>query len=139
MPSSCGRLCDYEDLVLLGTDQKGKFGSTPLFTIPPAPTTTSTNSSSGSSHTPRGNRFVGPTSYSCHEVKNGYAIPTHATTLSVRLPQKGKNLGGENFYAATDIVIKVGKKPFSLNSAERKTHNKSIQNINKASFLPLSG
>lgn len=30
--------------------------------------------------------------------------------MSVRLPHKVKNPAGENFYAATDIVIKVGKK-----------------------------
>lgn len=112
--SSCGRLCDYEDLGLLGSEQKSKFGSTPLFTLPPAPpTTTSTNSSAGSNQTSsRGGRFMGPTSYSCHEVKNGYAIPTHSTTLGGMagrpLPPTKAMTPNENFYAATDIVLKVG-------------------------------
>ena len=109
--SSCGRLCDYEDLGLLGSEQKSKFGSTPLFTLPPAPPTTSTNSSAGSNQTSRtGGRFMGPTSYSCHEVKNGYAIPTHSTTLSMAgrpLPPTKAMTPSENFYAATDIVLKV--------------------------------
>ena len=106
--SSCGRLCDYEDLGLLGSEQKGKFGSTPLFTLPPAPpTTTSTNSSSGSNPASRNTgRFMGPTSYSCHEVKNGYAIPAHATIGGRPLPPP--KVINENFYAATDIVMKVG-------------------------------
>ena len=106
--SSCGRLCDYEDLGLLGSEQKGKFGSTPLFTLPPAPPTTSTNSSSGSNPTSRNGRFMGPTSYSCHEVKNGYAVPAHATMSGRPLPPtKAAMVPNENFYAATDIVLKV--------------------------------
>ena len=113
--SSCGRLCDYEDLGLLGSEQKSKFGSTPLFTLPPAPPTTSTNSSAGSNQTSRtGGRFMGPTSYSCHEVKNGYAIPTHSTTLNSMagrpLPPTKAMTPNENFYAATDIVLKVSQK-----------------------------
>ena len=41
--NSCGRLCDreYEDLSGLLIEQKNKFGSTPLFNIPPAPPVTS--------------------------------------------------------------------------------------------------
>jgi hypothetical protein len=51
---------------------------------------------------------MGPTSYSCHEVKNGYAIPTHATLGGCR-PMLPKTVTpSENFYAATDIVLKVG-------------------------------
>ena len=110
--SSCGRLCDYEDLGLLGSEQKSKFGSTPLFTLPPAPPTTSTNSSSGSNPTSRNGRFMGPTSYSCHEVKNGYAIPTHSTMGGRPLPPTKAMTPNENFYAATDIVLKVGMKNF---------------------------
>jgi hypothetical protein len=109
--SSCGRLCDYEDLGLLGSEQKSKFGSTPLFNLPPAPPTTSTNSSAGSNQTSRTTgRFMGPTSYSCHEVKNGYAIPTHSTMNGRPLPPTKAMTPSENFYAATDIVLKVGIK-----------------------------
>jgi len=120
--SSCGRLCDYEDLGLLGSEQKSKFGSTPLFTLPPAPpTTTSTNSSAGSNQTSsRGGRFMGPTSYSCHEVKNGYAVPAHATMGGRPLPPtKATN---ENFYAATDIVLKVRKSFFEFRNILSTCH-----------------
>lgn len=88
--NSCGRLCDrdYEDLGLL-MEQKNKFGSTPLFNIPPAPP-----AANGNTARPK---FTGPTSYSCHEVKNGYAIPGGNTMPSTL---------NENFYAATDIVLK---------------------------------
>jgi hypothetical protein len=90
-------------------EQKNKFGSTPLFNLPPAPPLT--NANAGSSATSRPNKFAGPpppTSYSCHEVKNGYAIPsvllapnnnTTTTSFNTSTP--------ENFYAATDIVLKV--------------------------------
>ncbi len=89
--NSCGRLCDreYEDLHQANTgllmEQKTKFGSTPLFNIPPAPPV---NSSSATARP----KIGPPTSFSCHEVKNGYAVP---------------NTVSENFYAATDIVLKV--------------------------------
>ena len=95
--NSCGRLCDrdYEDLCSSSSglllDQKNKFGSTPLFNIPPAPPPLN---SASTVHRPK---FAGPvTSISCHEVKNGYAIPLAAS---------GAN--PESFYAATDIVNQV--------------------------------
>ena len=51
---------------------------------------------------------MGPTSYSCHEVKNGYAVPAHATMSGRPLPPtKAAMVPNENFYAATDIVLKV--------------------------------
>ena len=95
--NSCGRLCDrdYEDLCSSSSglllEQKNKFGSTPLFNIPPAPPPLN---SASTVHRPK---FAGPvTSISCHEVKNGYAIPLAAS---------GNH--PESFYAATDIVHQV--------------------------------
>lgn len=94
---SCGRLCDnnYEDLnssptgLLLEHQKSSKFGSTPLFNIPPAPPPAPV---SGTTRPKLGQQVLA-NSFSCHEVlKNhqGYAVP---------------NI--ENFYAATDIVLKV--------------------------------
>ena len=103
--NSCGRLCDrdYEDLSGLLIEQKNKFGSTPLFNIPPAPPMTSggiaSNTVTGSACTGRPGKIgPPPTSFSCHEVKNGYAIPNGLASPTT-VP--------ENFYAATDIVLKV--------------------------------
>ena len=86
--NSCGRLCDrdYEDLSGLLLEQKNKFGSTPLFNIPPAPPPLN---SASTVHRPKFSA-----SMSCHEVKNGYAIPMATTSP-------------ESFYAATDIVHQV--------------------------------
>ena len=72
-------------------EQKNKFGSTPLFNIPPAPPVTSATTRPKLGPPP-------PTSFSCHEVKNsaGYAIPNGGVVAAQ-----------ENFYAATDIVLKV--------------------------------
>ena len=96
--NSCGRLCDrdYEDLGLL-MEQKNKFGSTPLFNIPPAPPI----SNASATTRPTNGKFAGPTSYSCHEVKNGYAIPNGMPNNNC------STFNTENFYAATDIVLKV--------------------------------
>ena len=95
--NSCGRLCDrdYEDLGLL-MEQKNKFGSTPLFNILPAPPVTNASATTR----PNG-KFAGPTSYSCHEVKNGYAVPNGMPNNNC------STFNTENFYAATDIVMKV--------------------------------
>jgi len=104
--NSCGRLCDreYEDLSGLLIEQKNKFGSTPLFNIPPAPPVTSATTRPKLGPPP-------PTSFSCHEVKNsGYAIPN------------GVVVQPENFYAATDIVLKpeTSKKPPTSPSTQRR-------------------
>ena len=78
-------------------EQKNKFGSTPLFNIPPAPPVSNTSSAT----TRPNGKFAGPTSYSCHEVKNGYAIPNGMPNNNC------STFNTENFYAATDIVLKV--------------------------------
>lgn len=78
-------------------EQKNKFGSTPLFNIPPAPPI----SNASATTRPTNGKFAGPTSYSCHEVKNGYAIPNGMPNNNC------STFNTENFYAATDIVLKV--------------------------------
>ena len=77
-------------------EQKNKFGSTPLFNIPPAPPVTNASATAR----PNG-KFAGLTSYSCHEVKNGYAVPNGMANNNC------STFNTENFYAATDIVLKV--------------------------------
>ena len=112
--NSCGRLCDrdYEDLSGLNLiEQKNKFGSTPLFNIPPAPPPMNV----ATTHRPK---YSGPvTSLSCHEVKNGYAIP---------MPPASEAMASnpENFYAATDIV-KTGTTSTSRGAAPRVPDNSS--------------
>jgi len=83
-------------------EQKNKFGSTPLFNIPPAPPVTNVSSATTR---PNNGKFAGPTSYSCHEVKNGYAVPNGMPNNNC------STFNTENFYAATDIVMKPEKKP----------------------------
>ena len=107
--SSCGRLCDhdYEEHGLLIQDHKAKFGSTPLFSqimqpLPPPPPPNSTTTTGRPPRPP-------PTSFSCHEVKNGYAIPGGSTMPSNIHPRQPL-LPNEGFYAATDIVLKVRRK-----------------------------
>ena len=128
---SCGRLCDYEDSLLRRHHAPNKFGSTPLFLSSaaggPAPSSavaTTTARSNSSKPPPTSHSFTSniyekdyrKPSFSGGVYANGggggYAVPVSRSKQSLGralsvpptaapLPGSG---GGENFYAATDII-----------------------------------
>ena len=110
---SCGRLCDYEDFGSLNPGGGGggvaKFGSTPLFNLPPStsdrlirkPTTSKSFSN---------NLYEKDYRKPCFEA--GYSVPVSRSRQSLG---RALSVPGppETFYAATDIIkvakINVGK------------------------------
>ena len=124
-PSVEGHLCK------LSSGSSNKFGSTPLFSqimqpLPPPPTQNPAATGARPPRLPTGRlqhsiKHTGcptvPVSISCHEnilpasARNDYSVPGGSTMpISHSIVQPIQMISGpEGFYAATDIVSKVGK------------------------------
>ena len=119
---SCGRLCDYDDS-MLRRHVPNKFGSTPLFLSAAATAATAGGAAADlrpmgggttrgkpppTSHSFTSNMLGYEKDYRRPSFSNGYAVPVSRSKQSLgralSVPPAVPPPGGENFYAATDII-----------------------------------